>query len=331
VGLAGLTLGGGFGILGRTYGLTCDRLLGAQVVLADGRVVECDERHHEDLFWALRGAGCGNFGVVTSLMFRTVRTPPAVAFNLTWPCPLTATVIDAWQLWAIAVPDELTASLLVNADADGGAPVVNLVGVMLAPQVHAQELLNELTVQVGTRPLRSHCVPYRDAKRHPAILGPQWQQASAGHFPAPVRAATRSEFFRRKLPANAIAALLENLTAARMPGQSRGLYFAAWGGAYNRIGPDATAFVHRNEKFLLKHEVSATSRAAWEDGQKWLNRSTASVNPYGTGGVYPNFPDPNLADWAHAYYGSNYKRLQHVKREYDPMDFFRFPQAVEGL
>jgi hypothetical protein len=244
-------------------------------------------------------------------------------------------VIDAWQAWATAVPDELTSSLLVNADADGSSPVVSLVGVMLGTQVHAQvhaqELLRELTVRVGTRPLRSYCTPYREAKRHPAILGSEWQHASADHFPASVRAASRSEFFRRKLPAHAIAALVENLTAERMPGQSRGLYFTAWGGAYNRVREDATAFVHRNEKFLLKYEFSVTARTGWDDGQKWLARSADSIHPYGTGGVYPNFPDPNLADWAHAYYGVNYERIQHVKREYDPMDFFHFPQAVEGL
>jgi FAD/FMN-containing dehydrogenase len=104
VGIAGLTLGGGLGILGRKYGLTSDQLLAAQLVLADGRVVECDEHHDGELFWALRGAGGGNFGVVTSLTFSTIPAPDATAFHLVWPNTQTAALIDAWKAWAPAAP-----------------------------------------------------------------------------------------------------------------------------------------------------------------------------------------------------------------------------------
>src|SRR5262249_57055907 len=93
VGIAGLTLGGGLGILGRKYGLTSDQLVAAQVVLADGRVVECDDDHDQELFWALRGAGSGNFGVVTSLVFRTRAARSATNFHLAWPYSHAAAVI----------------------------------------------------------------------------------------------------------------------------------------------------------------------------------------------------------------------------------------------
>ena len=100
VGVAGLTLGGGLGILGRNYGVTSDRLLAAQIVLADGRVLDCDEHHEQDLFWALRGAGAGNFGVVTSLVLGTVPAPQTINFHLVWPPARTAALIEAWQRWA---------------------------------------------------------------------------------------------------------------------------------------------------------------------------------------------------------------------------------------
>jgi FAD/FMN-containing dehydrogenase len=100
VGVAGLTLGGGLGILGRKYGVTSDHLIGAEVVLADGRILQCDERHEEDLFWALRGAGAGNFGVVTTLVFRAVPAPQATTnVHLAWPYAHAAAVIQAWQRW----------------------------------------------------------------------------------------------------------------------------------------------------------------------------------------------------------------------------------------
>src|SRR5436190_3038939 len=85
VGIAGLTLGGGLGVLGRSHGLTADQLLAARVVLADGRIVDCDARRHEDLFWALRGAGGGQFAVVTQLVLRTLPAPDATGFHLLWP------------------------------------------------------------------------------------------------------------------------------------------------------------------------------------------------------------------------------------------------------
>src|SRR6266540_5709486 len=156
VGIAGLTLGGGLGILGRRYGLTCDHLLAAQVVLADGRVVVCDDHRDQELFWALRGAGGGNFGVVTSLSFSTVPAPAATSFHLVWPHTQAVAVIQAWQAWAPAGPDELAASLLLTASGDiDRPPVVNVFGAMLGGESDAVDLLDELVARAGTDPARS--------------------------------------------------------------------------------------------------------------------------------------------------------------------------------
>jgi hypothetical protein len=104
-----------------------------------------------------------------------------------------------------------------------------------------------------------------------------------------------------------------------------------WGGGYNRMAPDATAFPHRNELFLIQHLLEADPGAAaarHEPGRSWLWQSWSHAHRFGSGGVYPNFPDPELPDWEQAYYGDNYRRLRHVKAAYDPGNMFRFHQSL---
>jgi FAD/FMN-containing dehydrogenase len=175
VGISGLTLSGGLGILGRKHGLTSDHLIGAQVVLADGRVVERDEHRDEELLWALRGAGGGNFGVVTSLDFGTLPTPAATSFRLIWPDTHATTVVEAWQDWSPAAPDELSASLLLTASSDAEEPpVVNVFGAMLGTESDTEVLLDELVARVGADPTSATLehAPYRETKRYLAEHGP---------------------------------------------------------------------------------------------------------------------------------------------------------------
>ena len=327
VGISGLTLGGGMGILGRKHGLTSDHLLGAQVVLADGRIVECDGQNEPDLFWALRGSGGGNFGVVTSLEFATINAPAATAFHLAWSPADAASILAVWQTWAPDAPEELAASLLVTAPSDvDRPPTVNVFGAMLGTESDAEEQLGELVARAGVDPMSTFYkhAPYREIKHHLAEHGPGDDRPDGHQF-------SKSEFFRAPLPEEAITALVKNLTEGRNPGESRELDFTPWAGAYNRVPEEATAFAHRDERFLLlqvavvEPDASAAEREA---ARGWLSRSWASVHPWGSGGIYPNFPDPDLEDWARAYHGMNLERLVHLKRKYDPDGFFRFHQSV---
>jgi FAD/FMN-containing dehydrogenase len=305
VGIAGLVLGGGFGILGRAHGLTCDQLLGAQVVLPDGRVVGCDEQHHADLFWALRGAGAAGFGVATSFAFRTVPAPAATSFHLTWPQSVAVALIDAWQRWAPDAPDELAASLLL---AGGG---VHLFGAMTAGEAGTVAQLEGYVTRAELDPITSDTthLPYRETKRHLADHGP-------GDLDERRHSYGKSEYFREPLPTEAIAALVEHYADAPADGEARILDFNPWGGAYGRVPAGGTAFVHRDARFLLKHEVvvdpEAGDRAA---ARRWLARSWELVHPWGTGGSYQNFPDPDLPDEPRAYYGANLERLRNVTRD----------------
>jgi FAD/FMN-containing dehydrogenase len=283
VGIAGLALGGGLGILGRRYGLTCDQMLAAQVVLADGTVVTAGDDEHQDLFWALRGSGGGQFGVVTAFTMKTVPAPPAIeCFRLSYPREQAAELIAEWQAWAPDAPDELAASLIVHPDA------VHLFGAGPLPEREA-----ETTVRVT--------LPFRAAKQWLADNGP------AG---APAEDDSKSTFFRRPLPTSAVEAL-----AAQTQGE---LDFSPWGGAYNAANSEDTAFAHRDERFLLK----------MTGPRDWLQSVWAIARPHGSGGVYPNFPDPGLEDALTAYHRGNLEKLQTVKAAYDPDHVFGFPQSL---
>jgi FAD/FMN-containing dehydrogenase len=283
VGIAGLALGGGLGILGRRYGLTCDQMVAAEVVLGDGSVVVGSEDEHEDLFWALRGSGGGQFGVVTRFTMKTVPAPATIeCFRLTYRRDQAAELIAEWQEWAPGAPEDLAASLIVHPDA------VHIFG---AGPLPSREAPSETRVEL----------PYRRAKQWLAENGP------AG---APDQDDSKSEFFRQRLPQSAVQAL-----ANEHEGE---LDFSPWGGAYNRPETSATAFVHRDERFLLK----------LTGPRPWLERAYEIVHPHGTGGVYPNFPDPTLEDALRAYHGANLERLRQVKAAYDPENVFHFPQSL---
>lgn len=330
VGIAGLALGGGLGILGRKHGLTSDQLVAAQVVLADGRVVDCDEQSDAELFWALRGAGGCQFGVLTALTLRTLPAPATTTLHLQWPHQDGVAIAGAWQAWAPDAPVELAASLLATAGADPAEPPrVHVFGAMLGTRDEAATLLDELVARAGADPTSVSLLelPYRQAKRRLAEHAPAEEAAPDAHGFA------KSEFFRRPLPTETIAALLDHLAAGRARGEQRGLDFTPWGGAYNRIRADATAFAHRAERFLLKHDVTigpGAAAAQRRSARDWLARSWALVHPWGSGRVYPNFPDPELDDWAAAYHATNLDRLMRIKAAYDPDNVFRFHQSLPG-
>jgi hypothetical protein len=331
VGVAGLTLGGGLGIIGRSFGLTCDRLLEAEVVLADGCIVTCDEDRHKDLFWALRGAGAGRFGVVTGFTFRTVAAQPLTCFQLAWPSRHAAVIIDAWQRLAPTAPNELAASLLLNASAAAAEPArLTLFGAMRGGQSDTRALLDEFVTRAGADPETTALdeLPYREAKRYLAEHAPgaDGDVAAASDMPMTPFVYAKSDFFRQLLRESTIRALVEHFLADRKIGQARELDFTPWGGAYNHLGRSATAFPHRQELFLLKHAVALPAHAADDDrdrGRRWLNRSWELLRPFAAGGVFPNFRDPDLGDSARVYHGANNERLTRVKARYDPDYIFR--------
>jgi FAD/FMN-containing dehydrogenase len=310
VGITGLTLGGGIGLLGRKHGLTCDRLVGAQVVLADGSVVDCDHGHEPELFWGLRGAGGGQFGVVTSLRFETVPEPMTTRIEAHWSDIALEQLALAWQAWAPDAPDELTVNLTLVSEP--GAPVqATLFGACTLDDGSARELLHEFIDQAGVAPT----IELRTGLSYHHL-----KSTFADPRDVPERALRiRSELFSHSMAQGTLASLLTQLGEPRTIGR-REITFTAMGGAYNRVAEAATAFAHRSERFLLEHIA--------ETADPWVDGSWATAHADGSGRVYPNFPDSALDDWAVTYHAGNYPRLRAVKNAYDPHRFFDFPQAI---
>ena len=310
VGIAGLTLGGGIGLLGRAHGLTCDRLDGAQVVLADGSVVECDDTREADLFWALRGAGGGQFGVVTALRFRTIPEPTMTRIAARWTGIAMDALISAWQAWAPDAPDELTVNLTIAAEP--GSPLqASLSGASALDERATGILVQELTDRAGV---------FGGVELYAGIPFHRLKHTIADTRDSPERARRiRSEFFSGPIAPSRVRGLLAALVDPAAPG-ARQITFTAMGGAYNRVAEDETAFAHRGERFLLEHIADVDD--------PWVDESWANVHPDASGRVYPNFPDPALSDWAAAYYAGNHRRLVAIKRTYDSGRLFDFPQAV---
>ncbi|GAB3758457.1 FAD-binding oxidoreductase [Microlunatus parietis] len=309
VGIAGLTLGGGIGLLGRRYGLTSDRLVGARVVLADGSVVDCDPDCEPDLFWALRGAGGGQFGVVTTLRYETVPEPVMTRIEGTWSGVDPTALVAAWQDWAPDAPDELTVNLTLVSDP--GRPVgITLVGAAALDEAATRTLLRDLLAPAG--------MPSAVVRLRGGLAYQRLKSTLTDPRDVPERVLRiRSEFFRRSLPPRLLGELLEGFGEQRAAGR-RQLTFTAMGGTYNRVPAAATAFAHRAERFLLEHIGDPS------DG--WVDQSWATAHRGGSGRVYPNFPDPVLADAPAAYHAENRTRLAAIKRAYDPDGFFDVPR-----
>lgn len=344
VGVAGLALGGGHGVTSRAYGLTCDNLMAATIVTADGTVREVDARREPELFRALRGAGNGNFGVVTGLRFRTHPAPDVVTGYLTWPWARAAAVLAAWQRWAPELPDEIWSGCHLGAAPGGGGrvePTLSVSVLSLGTEGALRNTVDRLADAAGAsasgvflRP-RTHldamlgyagCAALGDEQC--ALPGATPGRSRAGTLPRETYAAS-SDFYDRLLPGiRALIAAAEAFT--RLP-RGRGeatIQLTALGGAVNRVDPRATAFVHRRSRVLAQYTAAWAPGTAGRAEQEWLRRTRTALRPWASGAAYQNYTDPRLTDWRRAYYGRSADGLARLKSRYDPDRVFDFPQAL---
>ena len=321
VGISGVTLGGGFGLAGRHFGLTADNLIAAQLVTADGQLRTVNEQTDPGLLWALKGGGGGNFGVVTEFTFRAHPLPAsATYFNVVWPWSSAEAAIAAWQSWAPHTGDRATSILHLNS---GSRPSLNANGQYLGPASALPNLLRPLlavpgaVLQSGAEfpylPLQlflAGCAGLSVAACHTVGAGP------GGKLPRNVFNA-KSDYVSKPLPQAGRRAMIAAVETAG----SGALLCDAYGGAINRVAPTATAFVHRRQLFCIQYYGSGSTSA-------WIDQAWSKMRPFVSGQAYQNYIDPTLRNWQQAYYGQNLTRLKSVRKRVDPHHYFNFPQAI---
>ena len=323
-GIAGLTLGGGFGWLTRKYGMTVDNLVSATVVTADGDQVRASEMVNPDLFWALRGGG-GNFGVVTEFEFRLHAVGPEVTAGLiVFPLEEAVHVLGRYRDFVAMAPEELTVWAVMRH-----APPLPF----LPAHVHGKRVLVLAVCYTGEAqkgekllaPLRRFgnalgehigSVPYA-----------QWQQAFDPLLTPGARNYWKSHNFA-KLPDAALTTLVDH--ANGLPTDECEVFVAHIQGAANRVASGAMAYGHRDAEFVVN--VHARWREAAQDDlcTSWARRVFQALAPYASSGAYVNFMTQDETDRVASAYGANHARLAQLKGRYDPQNVFHLNQNIRA-
>jgi FAD/FMN-containing dehydrogenase len=336
VGIAGLTLGGGIGVFDRLYGLTCDNLRSAQMVLADGSLVTASPSENPDLFWACQGGGGGNFGIATSFEFGVHPIPEDIAlFTLDWPWSAAQSVLGAWQAWLGTIPDGLWSNCQLLAS--GPSLSVRVAGVFAGTTSALDTELAPLLSAVESAPTYRFVGPESYLNAMFIEAGCEGMSVGECHLPSQTEDGTlsrsayaaKSTFVTSPLSANGLAAAADAVASSQQiaPGLGAAFLFDSYGGAINSVAPSATAFVHRQALAGIQMTGTWGSGTEPSDAASWLASAANALAPY-TSGAYQNYIDPTLADWQQAYYGANLARLVKVKAAVDPDNFFHFAQSI---
>jgi len=320
-GIAGLTLGGGFGWLTRKHGLTVDNLLSADVVTADGGFVRASEREEPELFWGLRGGG-GNLGIVTSFEFRLHPVGPEVLAGLVvHPMSAAKDVMRHWRDRSATAPDELSCWVVARKAPPLPFLPVEWHGkdVLILPMLYAGDAAAGAK---AVRPLREFGRPIADVVGQQPFAG--YQKAFDPLLAPGARNYWKSHNFSEMTDA-AIDAILDH--AARLPSPQSEIFVAHLGGAANRVPTGATAYPHRNTEFVMNVHTRWDDPKDDESCVAWARAFFEATAPFSNGGVYVNFISEGEERVAAAY-GENHERLARVKKRYDPENLFRVNQNV---
>jgi FAD/FMN-containing dehydrogenase len=322
-GVGGLTLGGGLGYLTRKYGLTIDNLLEVDVVLADGRLVTASAREHPDLFWAVRGGG-GNFGVVTSFVFRLHPVGTLYAGPMLWPVDQAADVLRWYRDFLPQAGDDLY-GFFAFLTVPPGPP--------FPEHLHGQTMCGIVWCYAG--PLDSAAAifaPIRERFGPPALdwVGPMpqpvLQSLFDGIYPSGDQWYWKADFFR-ELTDEAIARHVEH--GSKLPTGQSSMHLYPIDGAASRVAREATPWNYRDAKWA--QVIVGVSPSAADNARliTWARAYWDALHPYSAGGAYVNMMMDEGTDRVRASYGDNYDRLAAIKAVYDPDNIFRINQNIQ--
>ncbi len=334
VGISGLTLGGGYGLLGRKYGVLSDNLLSTTNVRADGQLAAADARENGDLFWALRGGGGGNFATTTGFTFRTYPIGQVFRLHVKWSWDHARELFDSWQHWSRTNPDDLTTiCALWNGGSELSDPTklgASIIGQYVGTsEAELRELLAPFIEGVGSRPIEYTITQqnFIDAVALFAGCTPLSSCPTSADF------YIKSAYVKAPYSQQAIDTMVDGI--GKFPGTSGQFVvdFDSYGGAATRPASNATAFVHRDALSCGQWQLfwaSSDDTQTVDRATAWFSDLFASMSRANSSSAYVNYIDPKLTDWQAAYYGTNYPRLQQVKRKYDPGNLFKFDQSIRA-
>ena len=315
-GIAGLTLGAGWGHLHARFGLALDNVIGADVVTADGRLLSVSSRENEDLFWGVRGSG-GNLGVVTSLEYRLHEVGPVLGGAVFYPVAKTREVIRFCREYAATIPDELVIQAGGMTLPDAGR-VFAVAGCWSGPLSEGEKML---------KPLRAFGPPIADIFDRISYV--QMQKLFDPFFPPGRYTYTKSNFFR-SLSDEAIEAMASFAGSAPSP-FTFAPFFEHWHGAAVHVPATNTAFPHRQYSFNLLLWSNWENPAESERNIDWTRHCWETMQPFLVESSYGNYVSDEGDPVARAAYGPNYERLLALKNKYDPTNLFRMNHNVQPL
>lgn len=319
VGIGGITLGGGVGYFVRKYGLTIDDLLAAEIVTADGQILQIDEHNHADLFWAIRGGG-GNFGVVTRFKFRLHEVDEIVGGMLFLPA--TPENVSAFAAAAEAAPEELSTIFAVVAAAP---PMPFIPAEQVGKPILMAFIVYAGDIEAGQRavaPFRAIATPLADMVR--PMKYPEMYPPEEAYHPL---AASRTMFLDH-LDQSKINSIFEHLQSAKA--KMAVVQLRVLGGAMARVPAEATAFAHRNRKLMANVAALYENPDETAQHEAWVAAVTAGLQAGDTAGAYVNFLGHDGKDRIReAYPGATWDRLTAIKARYDPTNLFRLNQNIQ--